>query len=65
MVLDAIQSKEAFGDAKEFLVSGNIIQYPFDEEDKKILYAINDPKEFAFKFMELGIRKWFLLTRGE
>ena len=65
MVLDAIRNEEEFPQIKDFLINSGIIHYPLSSEDKEELSKIDDPNEFAFKFMEIGIIQWFLLTRGE
>ena len=64
-VIESLKNEKTFALAKDFIVSGGISQYPMTEAEQEILVKIDDPKEFAFKFMELALAKWFQVTRGE
>jgi len=65
VILDALQSDSLDGHIRDFIATSSIIQHSLLEAERLQLDEISDPKEFALKFLEFALRRWFWVVKGE
>ena len=64
-VLDSLSGDKMYPEVSEFLATSNVSTHAFTDEQHKELCSINDPIEFAVKYLELAVSNWFRIVRGE
>ena len=64
-VLASLSGNEMYPEVSEFLATSNVSTYAFSNEQHKELCSISDPIEFAVKYLELAVKNWFKIVRGE